>query len=164
MRSVAASSAETSKEFDRFTELLRLGTFQANSYVALLGMNTFTLPALLREVERGLPYRTYERFSRSLAASTDDVLRLVGIPRRTLVRRRIEGRFSPDESDRLLRAARVYGRAIALFEGDREAALEWLNEPQPALGGAVPMDLARSDVGAREVEALTSRIEHGVYS
>lgn len=135
-----------------------------NSYVTLLGMSVVALPALLREVEKGLPYRAYERLSRSLGASTDDVLRLVGISLRTLVRRKVEGRFSPEESDRLLRAARVFAHAISLFEGDHSAALEWLRAPQTALGGAIPLDLARTDLGAREVEALTLRLEHGVFS
>jgi len=94
----------------------------------------------------------------------DRLLKFVDISRRTLLRRKSEGRFSPDESDRLLRAARVVARALALFDGDRDAALEWLNEPQPALGGAVPLDMARTEIGAREVETLTYRLEHGVYS
>jgi putative toxin-antitoxin system antitoxin component (TIGR02293 family) len=136
----------------------------ALSYVELLGIKAASLPALLREVEKGLPYRAYERFAEALGAPADDLLRLVGIPRRTLVRRKAEGRFSSEESDRLLRAARVFARAIDLFEGDREAALEWLSEPQTALGGAVPLDFARSEVGAREVESLALRLEHGVYS
>src|SRR5438045_7668724 len=127
----------------------------AHSYVELLGMKTVALPALLREVERGLPYRAFERFSSSLGATTEDILRLVGIPRRTLVRRKIEGRFSPEESDRLLRAARVFASAIELFEGDRSAALAWLSEPQTAFGGAIPLDLSRSEVGARAFDELT---------
>jgi putative toxin-antitoxin system antitoxin component (TIGR02293 family) len=136
----------------------------AYSYVELLGMKTASLPALLREVEKGLPYRAYERFADALGATTDDLLKLVGIPRRTLIRRKAEGRFSPVESDHLLRAARVFSRAIDLFEGDREAALEWLSEPQPAFGGAIPLDLAATELGAREVEALALRLEHGVFS
>lgn len=136
----------------------------AYRYVELLGMKTTSLPALLREVEKGLPYRAYERFAGALGATADDLLRFVGIPRRTLVRRKAEGRFSSDESDRLLRAARVFGRALDLFDGDRDAALEWLSEPQIALGGSIPLDVARTEVGAHEVELLTLRIEHGVYS
>lgn len=136
----------------------------AYSYAELLGIKTASLPALLREVEKGLPFRAYERFANALGATADDLLRFVGIPRRTLVRRKAEGRFSSDESDRLLRAARVFGQALELFDGDREAAFEWLSEPQIALGGAVPLDVARTEVGAREVELLVLRIEHGVYS
>ena len=136
----------------------------AYSYAELLGIKTASLPALLREVEKGLPYRAYERFANVLGATADDLLRFVGIPRRTLVRRKTEGRFSSDESDRLLRAARVFGRALELFGGDREAAFEWLSEPQIALGGSIPLDVARTEVGAHEVELLVLRIEHGVYS
>ena len=69
-----------------------------------------------------------------------------------------------DESDRLLRAARVLDRAIALFDGDRKAALEWLGSPLRALGGESPLDVATTDLGARQVENLIGRLEHGVYS
>ncbi len=136
----------------------------AYSYIELLGMKTASLPVLLREVEKGLPYRVYDRFADALGASTDDLLKLIGIPRRTLVRRKAEGRFSSEESDRLLRAARVFSRAIDLFEGDHQAALEWLTKPQPAFGGSVPLELATTELGAREVEALIFRLEHGVFS
>jgi putative toxin-antitoxin system antitoxin component (TIGR02293 family) len=69
-----------------------------------------------------------------------------------------------EESDRLLRAGRVFGRALELFDGDTNAARNWLSKPQPALGGGVPLELAETEVGAREVEAAIGRIEHGVYS
>ena len=69
----------------------------------------------------------------------------------------------PDESDRLLRASRVFGRALELFEGDPEAARRWLGLPQPALGGATPLAFARTEAGAREVEDLVGRLEHGVF-
>jgi putative toxin-antitoxin system antitoxin component (TIGR02293 family) len=81
-----------------------------------------------------------------------------------MTRRKREGRFLPDESDRLLRASRLFGKALELFEGDRDAATEWLTTAQPALGGTVPLDLAKSEVGALEVERLIGRLEHGVFS
>jgi putative toxin-antitoxin system antitoxin component (TIGR02293 family) len=96
--------------------------------------------------------------------SVEDTLRLTGIPRRTLTRRKREGRFPPDEADRLLRGARVFGRAMELFGGDSDAAAAWLSTSQPALGGRVPLDAAASDVGAREVERVIGRLEHGVFS
>jgi putative toxin-antitoxin system antitoxin component (TIGR02293 family) len=58
----------------------------------------------------------------------------------------------------------LFGKTLELFEGDRDAATEWLTTAQPALGGSVPLDLAKSDVGAREVERLVGRLEHGVFS
>ena len=59
---------------------------------------------------------------------------------------------------------RVFGRALELFEGDSRAAERWLSSPKRALGGAVPSELAETEAGAREVEALIGRIEHGVFS
>ena len=83
---------------------------------------------------------------------------------RTLDRRKREGHLLPEESDRLLRVSRVFGKALELFEGDPKSAREWLSAPQTALGGAVPLDMARTDIGALEVEALAGRLEHGVFS
>ena len=60
--------------------------------------------------------------------------------------------------------SRVFARAIELFEGDDRAARRWLSAPQRALGGAVPLTLAKTEVGAREVERLVGRLEHGVFS
>ena len=87
-----------------------------------------------------------------------------GSPISKLTRRKQEGRFLPDESDRLLRATRIYAKSLDLFEGDRNAAIEWLTNLQPALGGAIPFDIARTEIGAREVEALIDRLEHGAFS
>jgi putative toxin-antitoxin system antitoxin component (TIGR02293 family) len=89
---------------------------------------------------------------------------VVDIRPRTLSRRKEEGRLEPDESDRLLRASRVFGRALELFEADAAEARAWLARPQRALGGAVPLDLLRTELGAREVEDLIGRLEQGVFS
>ena len=58
----------------------------------------------------------------------------------------------------------VFGRALKLFEGDSRAAERWLSSPKRALGGAVSSELAETEAGAREVEALIGRLEHGVFS
>jgi len=56
-------------------------------------------------------------------------------------------------SDRLLRCARLYALAQQALD-DREAAMRWLREPQPALGGAIPLQLARTEIGTRAVSEL----------
>jgi putative toxin-antitoxin system antitoxin component (TIGR02293 family) len=61
------------------------------------------------------------------------------------------------------RIARVMARAENVL-GSPERATAWLNRPNRALGDAVPLDLLGTDLGAREVEAVLGRIEHGVYS
>ena len=135
-----------------------------NSYVLLLGLDVVDTRQLLRSVERGLPYATFERLVANTALAADDALVLVNIPRRTLTRRKREGRFREDESDRLLRASRVIARALGLFDGDRGAATHWLSQPQRALGGEAPLVVARTEVGALEVERLIGRLEHGVFT
>lgn len=152
------------KDVERFRRFLRQGSPGPHSYVVLLGLETFDAPDLLRAVRKGFLYRTFERFLRNTSLPFETMTKLIDIPRRTLTRRKREGRFLPDESDRLLRASRLFGRTLELFEGDRNAATEWLTKAQPALGGALPIDLAKTDVGAREVETLIGRLEHGVFS
>jgi putative toxin-antitoxin system antitoxin component (TIGR02293 family) len=132
--------------------------------VILIGFETFDPLDLLRAVKKGLPYRAFERFRLNTSLSFERLTDLIDIPRRTMTRRKREGRFLPNESDRLLRASRLFGKTLELFECDRDAATDWLTTPQPALGGAVPLDVAKSEVGAREVERLVGRIEHGVFS
>lgn len=56
---------------------------------------------------------------------------------------------------------RVLGKALGLFDGDLRAAERWLSTPKRALGVAVPSELAETEEGARAVEALIGRLEHG---
>jgi putative toxin-antitoxin system antitoxin component (TIGR02293 family) len=121
-------------------------------------------PRLVERVEEGFSFGELERLRQNMGISMDEMAELVQIRPRTLDRRKKEGRLHPEESDRLLRATRVFGRAIALFEGDVEGALGWLSTPKRALGGAVPLEMARTEIGAREVEGLIGRLEHGVFS
>lgn len=68
-----------------------------------------------------------------------------------------------DESDRAVRFGRLLLRAREVF-GDAADARLWLGSPQVGLGGAVPLDYAETEVGAREVEDLLGRIDHNVYA
>jgi putative toxin-antitoxin system antitoxin component (TIGR02293 family) len=150
-------------------DLARFRTFMSDApgphfYVVLLGLRAFDWPALMHEIARGFHYETIEHLQRNTGIAVEILFDWVQISARTLARRKQEGRFGSDESDRLLRAARVFGRALELFEGDRDAASEWLFTPQRALGGESPIDISRTELGAREVENLAGRIEHGVYS
>jgi putative toxin-antitoxin system antitoxin component (TIGR02293 family) len=151
------------RDVARFHDFLQRGSPGPHAYAVLLGLDAFDAPGLLRSIMRGFPYRTLERFQRNSSLPLDRITELVDIPRRTLTRRKGEGRFLPEESDRLLSASRLFGLALSLFEGDPAAAADWLTRPQPGLGGAIPIDLAKTGLGAREVETLLGRLEHGVF-
>lgn len=133
-------------------------------YLALLGIEPLDTTRLLRQIEEGFTFRALEHLQHNLAMPMERVAELVQIKPRTLSRRREQGRLLPDESDHLVRLSRVFGRALELFDDDAEAARRWLSIPQAALGGAVPLAVAKTDTGSREVEDLIGRLEHGVFS
>ena len=135
-----------------------------NSYILLLGLKVTQIPELLECIKKGLGYDSWESFIRNTDLRKEDAASLVRISPRTLSRRKEEGRLHPDESDRLIRAARIFGLTSELFDGDIDSARKWLTAAQPALGGSTPIEYASTDVGAREVESLIGRLEHGIPS
>lgn len=48
--------------------------------------------------------------------------------------------------------------------GSRELAHHWLHTPRTIFGGLTPRELAESETGAKEVQDLLHRVEHGVFS
>lgn len=88
---------------------------------------------------------------------------VLAIPLRTLTRRKAERRLRPEESDRLVRLARILAQAVDVL-GSTEKASQWLQRPNRALGGETPLSLLDTDLGSRQVEEVLGRIEHGVYS
>jgi putative toxin-antitoxin system antitoxin component (TIGR02293 family) len=116
------------------------------------------------EVLRGLPYSPLEEIQAFLRITIEEMAGLLQIPVRTLARRKAAGKLDPPESDRLVRAATLLGEAVALFEGDEENARRWFMAGNAALGGSSPFDMARTDVGSREVSRLIGRLEYGVIA
>jgi putative toxin-antitoxin system antitoxin component (TIGR02293 family) len=133
-----------------------------SSGAELLGLRVNDALSLADKIEEGFRFATFLKLQEALNVASSDLARLVNITSRTLARRRAEGRLRPDESDRLLRVTKVYKLAFDLFESDQSAALAWLRRPNRALNGKTPLRLATTDVGAREVERLVTRLEHGV--
>lgn len=137
---------------------------ELESYQAILGLRARTLQGIMDQALRGLEFKAAERLRRHLDVSLRELADIVQIAPRTMQRRRQSGRLHPDESDRVLRTSRLYGQALELFEGDEEAARQWLAQPQRALGGRIPLEVAKTDIGARQVENLIGRLEHGVFT
>jgi putative toxin-antitoxin system antitoxin component (TIGR02293 family) len=118
--------------------------------------------AMARRVEEGLPVLDLVEFGRSAGFGTDELARLIHIPPRTYARRVASGaRLKIPEGERAARLMRLYDRAKELF-GTHENTRGWLNTEIPALGGRTPLDFARTEQGAREVEAVIERIDDGV--
>ena len=118
---------------------------------------------LIRQIQKGLRFSELETLQNSLHMPFEQLAAKLAISRSTLQRRKAAGRLSPDESDKVMRLSRLLEHATNVF-GDVEKARVWLKFPQRGLGGAVPLDYAETEVGAREVDNLLGRIDYGVYS
>jgi putative toxin-antitoxin system antitoxin component (TIGR02293 family) len=123
----------------------------------------FNPSQLIKVIQTGLLVRELKDLQESLAMPMEKLVPMLGISKATLHRRIAGGRLAPAESGRVVRFARLMGKAVEVMESE-ENARRWLTSPQFGLGGAVPLDYAETEVGAREVEDLLGRIEYGVYS
>jgi len=119
--------------------------------------------ALIERVRLGLPYSALESIEFRFGIGSSNLLRILRLPHRTLARRKKTALLSVDESDRLVRLGRICSLAEEIL-GSPARAGRWLREPNPALGDTPPLRWLDTDLGAREVELLLSRIAHGVYS
>ena len=122
------------------------------------------MDTLVSRLQDGFVFTHLLMLEKYSGLTRERIAEFVAIPKRTLARRHQQGQLSPAESDRLLRASRVFEMVVDLFEGDVDQARQWLLTPNPGLGGASPLKFASTDVGAREVENLIGRMEHGVLA
>jgi len=118
---------------------------------------------VVNRVRDGLPMEEFHYLQELLGLSEERLGALLGMSRATLHRRKKSGSMDRAESDRLVRFGRLFRQAANVIGSDR-AAREWLSAPALAFGGELPLDFADTEAGAREVEALLGRIEHGVFS
>jgi putative toxin-antitoxin system antitoxin component (TIGR02293 family) len=156
---------ETPPEVDYFVKRIKSGKRGSDHlYVMLLGMKEAETNSLLRQIEKGLSFRVFEHLRKNMILTFNELADLAGINHRTLNRRKKLGRLEPDESDRIVRVGRVFGRTLELFEGNHSSARHWFMSPQKALGNKKPSELAKTEFGAREVERLIGRLEYGVFT
>lgn len=118
---------------------------------------------LVKAIEQGLPTEAVEAVVENELLSWADVERYI-LPRRTFSHRKQRRQvLTSDESDRLVRLLRVIAHAEETFQ-NAEKTSRWLRKPNRALSGTRPIDLLKTDSGARLVEAVLDRIAYGVYS
>jgi putative toxin-antitoxin system antitoxin component (TIGR02293 family) len=129
-----------------------------------LGLTATNSAELIQQLERGFSFKTLEMFESRSGLALSRLAATIGIPERTLARRKVSRKLTPEESARLLRISAVFEDAVDLFEGDVAAAVNWLTTPRKALGDRPPLSYARTEPGAREVKNLIGRLEHGIFS
>jgi len=130
----------------------------------LLGVEAADNLKLAKKVEAGFSFDALERLGKTTGLPLERLRVAVRITPRTLTRRKKEKKLSPEESDRLVSVSRLLTQTFELFEGNEEAGMRWFQSPNRALSGQSPLEVAATETGAREVENLIGRLEHGVFT
>jgi putative toxin-antitoxin system antitoxin component (TIGR02293 family) len=115
------------------------------------------------KIVAGLAWSEAEHLAALLEIPCSRLAELLQIPPATMARRRGQGHFAVDESERIVRLARLWFLASEAVGGP-SGARSWLQRPQFGLDGRIPLKVARLEVGARQVEALLQRIHHGTLA
>jgi putative toxin-antitoxin system antitoxin component (TIGR02293 family) len=102
--------------------------------------------------------------AKRLGISQERLSELAQIAKTTLHRRMKDHQpLAQDESERIIRLFSLYQKAVEVFE-DEDRAARWFSSRPKALGGKTPLEFMETEPGARYVEGLLGRIEHGVFS
>jgi putative toxin-antitoxin system antitoxin component (TIGR02293 family) len=117
----------------------------------------------IKNVRQGLSTEVFKTLAANLDMSDRQLGSALKIPNRTLDRRLKEGVFSPEESDRLARVAKILKRAHEVF-GNAEKARGWMKTQLAAFEGETPLQRADTSLGATQVEDVLGRIDYGVYT
>jgi putative toxin-antitoxin system antitoxin component (TIGR02293 family) len=114
-------------------------------------------------IRRGIPSAAVDALTKLTRMSQAELAASLGIPERTLARRKREGKLNSEESAKLIRLARAITRAEEVFE-DMNRAVDWLRSVNPSLAGATPLSLLDTEIGAEALMDTLGRIEHGVFA
>ncbi len=126
-------------------------------------------------VRQGIPAARVEEVAARLGLSKEKLYSAIGVARATVDRKIREGRLlSADESERLLGVMRLIGQVERMMEesGDPDAPPEydpvrwlgeWLDDPNPALGGERPAALLDTADGRELVSNLLGSMQSGAY-
>lgn len=126
----------------------------------LIGMSMTVESDMVRLVVDGLPTKAYRNLERRVGIGA------TLIASESTMRRRLQtrgGKFTQDESEKLMRVARVFALAIEVF-GDEERARRWFAHASnylPQEAPVSPMSLCETEPGGRLVEEHLRRAQYG---
>jgi putative toxin-antitoxin system antitoxin component (TIGR02293 family) len=140
------------------------GPPRRTTWEAALGLERASGLARMARAQSGLPVAAFDRFAKASGVSRAALARAIRVSLRTVQRRGEAGeRLDPASSERLVRLADLYARAADVI-GDDDLARQWMLTPRDVFEDRSPFELAGSELGAREVEDLLLRVEHGVHA
>ena len=117
---------------------------------------------VVQRIREGLHFQEFSALQNLLKIPEEALGKYLGMSNATLHRRKKDGTFSQAESERLVRFTRLFGIALGVFTTG-EASRTWLKTENPGTAGETPLSYADTEFGAREVENLLGRIDHGIF-
>lgn len=115
----------------------------------------------ITQVEHGTPYGAFHELADRLGISEERLRGVLGFAAATLHRRKVAGRFTLEESNRLYWLESLLETAELVLE-DPEEVKDFMTTGNLAFGGAVPLEYARTAPGLEAVRRLLLQLDHGV--
>jgi putative toxin-antitoxin system antitoxin component (TIGR02293 family) len=131
-------------------------------YGASIGIKTNQTDEIIETLRKGFSFSAFSLLQNELGIPANALASTVNITIRTLARRKQEGKLQTDESERVLRLAKIFDRCKELLE-DKQLARQWFKTPKTALNGKTPLEYADTEPGVQEINDILGRLEHGVY-
>lgn len=119
--------------------------------------------AILELIHRGFEPAMVKKVGQVTGLADSLIRQALNLPSPAALNRRKNKRFTTAESDRIHSLIIVVSAAFSLFEGNREAACQWLKNPCLALGMYSPIESLCTFFGLQQLLGLIHRLEHGVY-
>ncbi|GBL55454.1 toxin-antitoxin system antitoxin component [Pseudomonas citronellolis] len=115
----------------------------------------------LQHIRHGLSWRWVESVRDTFRISGPGFVELFNISLSTYERKKkADQALDLVTSERLDRLASVAVLAEQVFE-DKDAAAQWLERPNQALGGQTPLSLCDTEIGANQVRRVLHALEWG---
>jgi len=121
------------------------------------------LSQVISATRLGFTFDDILKFQKTINKGLAGFAYILQISLRTLQRYTPEKKLNTPQSERLLEVSRMYGHGYEVF-GSRKKFNQWMDVPNPALGGVTPFSLLDTRAGLEMVDDLIGRIEHGVLS
>jgi putative toxin-antitoxin system antitoxin component (TIGR02293 family) len=128
-------------------------------YIGVAPKSEFDLAEI---VEKGLPTGSLALLKQK-GLTFSEISEIVINPRTLKHRKARREHLSDEETDRLVRVARIVALAETIF-GNHAKALSWLRTADDRIGGRRPLSMLQTDAGGRLIESMLWQIDEGVYS
>ena len=112
-------------------------------------------------IQSGISVEAGNHFKDLLHLTDKEFSKVLGISERSFHRKKgAKAKLSVNASDRLYRFARIFSYAVEVI-GSEDNARKWLLAPHFSFEGKTPLEMLKTDAGAKDVEVVLAAIRYG---